>query len=91
LDLSPAGAEKFAKATGRLVGQNINIYMDESLISTATVMTQITGGNAQITRLGSLEAAVSLANKISSGALPYSLVVKNCNIISPTLGSNALA
>ena len=91
LDLSPAGAEKFAKATGRLVGQNINIYMDESLISTATVMTQITGGNAQITRRGSLEAAVSLANKISSGALPYSLVVKNCNIISPTLGSNALA
>lgn len=91
LSLSFAGAERFSQATARLVGQNIDIYMDESLISTAIVATQITGGNAQITKLGNLEAAASLANKISSGALPYSLVVKNCNIISPTLGSSALA
>jgi protein-export membrane protein SecD len=39
----------------------------------------------------SMQAASALANKINSGSLPFSLVVKNCNIISPTLGSNALA
>lgn len=91
LKLSDNGAKKFSEATGRLIGQNIDIYMDETFVSTAIVGSQITGGNAEITHLESPEAAAALANKINSGALPYSLVVKNCNIISPTLGSNALA
>lgn len=90
LDLSDEGAEKFAQATGRLVGQNIHIYMDDKLIRSPIVGTQITGGNAEITNLESLQAATLLASKISSGSLPFSLVVKNCNIMSPTLGSNAL-
>jgi len=91
LDLSREGAEKFAEATGRLIGQTINIYMDDTLIRSPIVGTQITGGKAEITNLESLEAASSLANKINSGSLPFSLVVKNCSIISPTLGSSALA
>ncbi len=91
LDLSGEGAEKFAKATGRLVGQRIDIYMDETLIRSPIVGTQITGGNAEITNLESLKDASLLANKINSGSLPFSLVAKNCSIISPTLGSNALA
>jgi protein-export membrane protein SecD len=91
LDLSKEGAKKFAEATGRLIGQTINIYMDDTLIRSPIVGTQITGGKAEITHLESLEAASSLANKINSGSLPFSLVAKNCNIISPTLGSNALA
>lgn len=91
LNLSASGAERFSDATGRLIGQNIDIYMDDTLISTAIVGTQITGGNAEISHLENLETASLLANKINSGALPYSLVVKNCSIISPTLGSRALA
>lgn len=91
LDLSSEGADKFAQATGRLIGQNIYIYMDQTMISQAIVQNQITGGHALITHLESVEAASALANKINSGSLPFSLVVKNCNIISPTLGSSALA
>lgn len=91
LELSDKGAVKFSEATGRLIGQRISIYMDETLISAPTVQTQITGGNAEITNMESLETASALANKINSGSLPFSLVAKNCNIISPTLGSNALA
>ncbi len=91
LDLSDQGAEKFAEATGRLIGQNIYIYMDETQISSAIVKTQITGGNAEIDNMESLESAAALANQINSGSLPFSLVAKNCTIISPTLGSNALA
>jgi protein-export SecD/SecF family membrane protein len=90
LELNDQGAKKFAEATGRLVGQTINIYMDETLVSWPTVGTQITNGHAQIEHLQNLEAASALANKISSGSLPFSLVANNCNIISPTLGSGAL-
>ncbi|MCR6544850.1 protein translocase subunit SecD [Dehalobacterium formicoaceticum] len=91
LELSNDGAVKFAQATARLIGQSISIYMDETLISAPVVRSQITGGNAEITNLESLEEASALSNKINSGALPFSLVVKNLNIISPTLGSNALS
>lgn len=91
LELSAKGAVKFSEATGRLIGQKISIYMDETPISSPTVETQITGGHAEITNMESLKAASALANKINSGSLPFSLVAKNCNIISPTLGSNALA
>ena len=90
LELSGEGAEKFAEATGRLVGQPISIYMDENEISSPIVQQKIAGGKAVINNMHSFEEAVSLANKINSGALPFSLVVKNCSIISPTLGSNAL-
>jgi preprotein translocase subunit SecD len=90
LELSKEGGEKFAEATGRLVGQPINIYMDDTLIRSPIVGSRITGGKAEITNLESIEDASALANKINSGALPFSLVVKNCNIISPTLGSGAL-
>jgi len=91
LELSGDGAKKFAEATGRLIGQSISIYMDDTMISSAIVESQIIGGDASITKIKSMEAATLLANRINSGSLPFSLVVKNCNIISPTLGGNALA
>ena len=90
LEMSAEGAKKFSEATGRLIGQTIDIYMDEQRISYPTVENQITDGQAVITRMGTLEAAAALSNKINSGALPFSLTVKNCNIISPSLGHNAL-
>ncbi len=90
LELSPDGAKKFADATGRLIGQTIYIYMDDTMISWPIVESQIIGGEASITKISSMEAASLLANRINSGSLPFSLVAKNCNIISPTLGSNAL-
>lgn len=90
LELSADGAKKFADATGRLIGQTIFIFMDDNMISSPIVGSQIIGGEANITKIGSMEAATLLANRINSGSLPFSLVAKNCNIISPTLGSNAL-
>lgn len=91
LELTDEGAVKFSEATGRLVGQIISIYMDETLISAPRVKTQITGGVAYIDNMDSQEEAASLAQKISSGALPFSMETKNTNIISPTLGTGALS
>lgn len=90
LKLSHKGTVDFTEATSRLIGQNIDIFMDENRISTAIVETPITNGDVEIRNLKSLGKAASLANQINSGSLPFSLVVKNCNIISPILGSNAL-
>jgi len=84
------GAKLFADATERLVNQRISIYMDETLISAPSVTKKITGGDAVITNMQSTEEAKSLSDKINSGALPFSLISKNHNTITPTLGSGAL-
>lgn len=84
------GSKLFADATEKLTGQPISIYMDETMISSPTVQEKITGGEAVITNIISIEEAKNLSEKINSGALPFSLVTKNHSTITPTLGSGAL-
>lgn len=90
LELSEEGAVKFETATGNLVGQAMPIYMDETPISAPTVQDKISGGRATITGMESAEAAKDLADKINSGALPFSLESRNYSTISPTMGAGAL-
>ena len=90
LELTTDGATKFSDATGRLVGKPISIYMDETEISSPTVDTQITDGNAIITGQKSLKEAKALAEKINAGSLPFAMEANDAQIISPTLGRNAL-
>lgn len=95
LKLSPAGQQKFADATGRLIGKRISIFMDDQYISAPTVEAHITSGDARIT-LGSasdnaaVKEAKELADTIRSGALPFKLEAKQINAISPLLGKGAL-
>lgn len=90
LQFDKTGAEDFADATEKLVGQSMGIYMDEERISNPMVKEAIKGGEAVINGMGSQEEAESLSEKINAGALPFSLKTTNYNTISPTLGSGAL-
>lgn len=89
LKLSKDGAVKFSEATGRLIGQTISIWMDDTMISAPTVNSQIPDGQAQITGNFSVEEAKGLADKINGGALPFQLETENFSSISPTLGLSA--
>ncbi len=90
LTFDEKGTQLFADATKKLIGKNINIYMDDTLIQTAEVNEAIPSGKAEISGTFTYESAKQLADKINSGSLPFSLVTKNHNTISPTLGSGAL-
>ncbi|MEG1446562.1 MAG: SecD/SecF family protein translocase subunit [Ruthenibacterium sp.] len=96
LKLNASGKDKFAEATTRLAETQgkISIWMDNTMISAPNVQNAITDGNAMIT-LGAKddaarEEAISLANKIRSGALPFALKAESYSTISPSLGSNSL-
>ena len=89
LELSAEGGTKFAEATGRLVNEVISIWMDETLISSATVETKIEDGKAMISGNFDLESVQDLANKINAGALPFALTTTDYSTISPTLGMGA--
>ena len=90
LELDSTGSQLFSEATAANIGKQIAIFMDETLISAPSVEEQINGGQAIINGMASLEEAQDLSNKINSGALPFSIYVKDFSIISPTLGSGSL-
>ncbi len=96
LELEESGTEKFAEATTRLAETSgtISIWMDDVMISAPTVQSAIVDGNAMITLNGSddetREQAITLANQINSGALPFSLSAESYSTISPSLGANSL-
>ena len=90
LSFDQEGAKLFEDATGNLIGKRMSIYMDNDLISSPTVQTKISGGQAVITGMKDYNEAKSLAEKINAGALPFSLATSNFSTISPALGNNAL-
>jgi len=95
LVLSKDAAVKFEEATGRLINKPIAIFMDDRYISAPVVSSKISGGNAVITlgtgnKKDQVIEAKELASTIRAGALPFKLVPKQINSISPTLGENAL-
>ncbi|MGE5612842.1 MAG: protein translocase subunit SecD [Bacillota bacterium] len=96
LDLTSEARTKFADATKRLIGKPIAIFMDDEYISAPVVQEHIVDGNAVITLGGDKtdrEAAAEakeLADTIRAGALPFRLVAKQVNAISPMLGKGAL-
>ena len=84
------GAKLFEEATSKLIGQPLFIYMDETYISAPTVNEKISAGEAVINGTFTIDEAQDLAEKISSGALPFSMTATSHNTISPSLGSGAL-
>ena len=92
LELTDEGAELFSDATGRLIGQQISIWMDDTMISAPRVDSQIPGGVAYITGGAQgfdVKEAKALADRINGGALPFKLETENFSTISPTLGFGA--
>jgi protein-export SecD/SecF family membrane protein len=90
LSFDEEGTKLFADATEKLLGKDIVIYMDKTEIQSAQVQAHITEGEAQITNMKSFEYAKDIADKINSGALPFSMITKNYSTISPSLGDSAL-
>jgi SecD/SecF fusion protein len=90
LKFDKKGTKLFADATEKYLDDIIYIYMDETLISYPKVSAHITSGDAVINGMKDIEEARDLANKINSGALPFSMITKNHQTISPSLGAGAL-
>ena len=92
LSFTSEGAQKFADATTELAPDKgvISIWLDDENISTATVQSAITDGNAIISGNFTQDDVTALANQINSGALPFALSAESYSTISPTLGNRSL-
>lgn len=90
LKLNSAGAQKFYAATSKFVGQIIDIYMDNQVVSSPKVDEAIAGGNAVINGMQNNTEASRLAGIIKSGALPVKLEPATTQTIGPSLGAEAI-
>ncbi len=76
LDFNEEGAEAFAEATERLVGDKIGIWLDGECIIAPNVSSKITGGNAVVT-FGeqTYDEINAIAAQLKSGMLPFELKI----------------
>ena len=91
LAFTDEGAQKFADVTAANVGNIVYIIYDNKVVSEPTVQSAITGGSAEINKIGSYEEAEQLATTIRIGALPLTLKQVRSNIVGATLGSDAIS
>lgn len=93
LELKDSGKKAFSEATKQQLASKgtISIWLDDQMISNPTVQTQIDTGEAIITGSATFEEAKSLADLITSGALPFEIEAKSLGSTSPTMGANALS
>ncbi len=90
LVLNESGKEAFATATSENIGKTISIYLDDDVISSPTVNSAITGGEAVIEGSFTLDEARELASLIQSGALPLDIEQDEVSAVSATLGVDVI-
>jgi preprotein translocase subunit SecD len=86
-----AGSAKsaFGQYTRSHIGEYLTIILDNQVINSAVIQSEI-DGNGQISGLGSVTEAQNLASFMKYGALPLPLKVDSESQLAPTLGQQAL-
>ena len=88
--LTGEGATEFGDLTTAMVGRQLAIVLDATVISAPTIQGAITGGTGQITGNFTEDRAKSLAAVLQAGALPVQLERQQVQTVSPTLGKESL-
>ena len=89
-EMDGEGAKQFAEMTKANMNKEISIYLDDNLLMSPTVQSEITEGRGVITGNYTYETARAMAIQIQSGALPLKLKQQKVDTISATLGTDAL-
>ncbi len=90
MEFTPEGAKKFAEITRKNIGKRLAIVLDNRVYSAPVIRSAITGGQAVIEGLASVEEATEIALVLRSGSLPVGVEVEEVRAIGPTLGKDAI-
>ncbi len=90
LTFNSAGAKIFEEVTGKYVGKRLAIILDGNVYSAPVIREKISGGNAQITGLFTLEEAKDLAIVLRAGALPAPVKLLQNVTVGPSLGRDSI-
>lgn len=87
LQFNNIGAGEFGRVTTENVGKQLAIVLDGTLYCAPVLKTAIVNGAAQITGNFTLEEATGIANALTSGNLPFKMVVRGVFDVDSTLGA----
>lgn len=91
IEFTPEGAKKFGEVTGRLVGKQLAIFLDDVPLTAPVVQTAITDGRAVITGNFTRDNARTLALQLNAGALPVPVAPVEERTVEATLGAESVA
>ena len=91
LTMTDEGAKIFAETTRAYLGKCLPIVYDGEVISYPYVQSVITGGQAQISKIGSYEKANLLATQIRVGSLSLELRELESSVVGAQLGGQAIS
>jgi SecD/SecF fusion protein len=88
--MNSEGSKIWARITRDNIGRSVIVLLDGYVRSSATVQSEITGGNTEITGNFTIEEADDLANILKSGKLPAPTHIISDTVVGPTLGREAI-
>lgn len=91
LTFNEEGRQIFAELTGRLVGQQIAIFVGGEMLTAPVVQTTISDGRAVITGQSSFLESQQLANDINTGIVPAPIYLTSERTIDAKIGETALS
>lgn len=91
LSLTKDAADRFYEYTSEHVGDTLAIYYNDQMLSNPTINGAISGGEATISGMSSMEEAEKLASFIRIGTLDLTLKELRAQDVSAKLGNSALS
>ena len=90
LSLKPVGAREFDRITADNVGRRLAIILDNNVYSAPAIKQRISGGEAVIEGIPTLEEAKDLAIVLRAGSLPAPVQILEERTVGPSLGQDSI-
>lgn len=90
LQFSEEGQRLFSEITGRNVGKQVAIFLDDEVLSAPTVQQQIDSGDAVITGQFTVEQVKQLVSLLNAGALDVPIKLIEQHTVGATLGVDSI-
>ena len=90
LKFNEEGSKLFEQLTEANIGKPLAIFLDGQLIQEPIVQSKISGGEAQITGVFTVEEARRISRELNAGALPVPITLISQKTVGATLGKISL-
>ncbi len=90
MQMNSDGARRWSQITKQNIGRGVAIVLDDAVYSAPRILSQIDGGNSQITGNFTIEDTKDLANTLNSGKMPAPTRIVQEEVVGPSLGAQSI-
>ena len=90
MQMNSDGARRWSQITKMNIHKAVAIVLDDAVYSAPRILSQIDGGNSQITGSFTIEDTKDLANTLNSGKMPAPTRIVQEEVVGPSLGAQSI-